>query len=497
MEVQRKTKTHKPPPGHKEHHHLEVPPGGPPPKESASKLLTPSAPPKGPPKIPGPPSPPGPPDRSPRSPPRDDTSSNEQPENNSPPPPPPPPPPPAPPQQQTPADTRPSSPDSPTDSESDYESDDDYRSKVREPPRGAHITPDMIPPPPPAVPAPPPVAGDDSDFMTLDLQEDRWKILLIGTHEVLKYSTRLRSVFLWLPPAARWAKNQLVVEKARNSVLGVLDGISYKIVDLLVDVRKAWESILYVDKNQKTKLPKVNTNDDYWRWRFREGWHKISVNLKMAQNAGHCNSILRSASNLLREYKNFIQGCQNKIEQARKRDPQAGLRLSKARIKKEILKKKLEKVQKLEREKIEELKKQRAKLSLQQSNKKAQKRVWKLKMNEFHLKVKSLLKKVVDQRIKDHLAKEFEPGWRTSIELSQSYIHALKHSIILEQNYLERKRRQKAKYTCKRTLKRVRLRRREEYGDRAHVFVRPLSRLVDIRGAELRMSPIRPRAILR
>ena len=341
------------------------------------------------------------------------------------------------------------------------------------------------------------MANDNTDFMALDVQNARWNVLRTGDHQVLKYSARLRGIFLWLPPATRWAKNQLVVERARNHVLNALENISLKIVDSLVFIRKAWESIGYVDdKRTKTPVPDINTNDDYWRWRFREGWEKNSNDLKMAQNAEHCNGILRSASNLLREYKNFIQGVQHKVEAARQRDPQAGLRLSKARIKQEILKKKMLAIKKQEEERYAEARKQLKKKDLLKSNANAKKRVKRLIMKQYHLKVKQLCKQVMDQRIQEHLDKEFEPGWRTSVEMSQSYIHALEHSIKLEQKYLARKRRQKAKSTYKKTLRRVRIRKKEQYGEKSHVFMRPLSRLVDIRGDKLRNSPMRPRVIL-
>lgn len=439
--------------------------------------------------LPGPPAPPGKPK---------DKATDEQLEDV------PPPPPPAPPT----GTSRPSSPDSASEPESEPEPEPESESesereeeealrRSRRHRGSAYVSPDMVAPPPPQLPPPPPVANDNTDFMTLDVQNARWNVLRTGNHQVLKYSARLRSIFLWLPPATRWAKNQLVVERARNHVLNALENISLKIVDSLVFIRKAWESIGYVDDQRtKTPLPDINTNDDYWRWRFREGWEKNSNDLKMAQNAQHCNSILRSASNLLREYKNFIQGVQHKVEAARQRDPQAGLRLSKARIKQEILKKKMLAIKKQEEERYAEARKQLKKKDLLKSNANAKKRVKRLIMKQYHLKVKQLCKQVMDQRIQEHLDKEFEPGWRTSVEMSQSYIHALEHSIKLEQKYLARKRRQKAKSTYKKTLRRVRIRKKEQYGEKSHVFMRPLSRLVDIRGDKLRKSPIRPRVIL-
>ena len=348
-----------------------------------------------------------------------------------------------------------------------------------------------VAPPPPAPPPPPPLVDDNFDFMTLNLPDARWEILKAGEHKVLQYAAQLRSVFLWLPPATRWAKNQFIVEQARQMVFDALTTVSSKLVTSLVGIRKAWESI-YAGAEQ----PSVNTNDAYWKWRFREGWQKNATQLKMAQNADHCHSILRQASNLLREYRNFMQGLQHKVEQTRSRDPQAGLRLSKARIKQEILRRRMVEIELEEKKRQEELRRQVAKKRVKLSNQKAKKRVRHLIMNQYHLKVKLLRKQVLDKRIKEHLDKEFEPGWRTSTELSQSYIHALEHSIKLEQHYLERKRRKSARFTCKKTLNRLRQRKKEEYGEKAHVFMRPLSRLVDVRGAELRHSPIRPRQIV-
>ena len=221
----------------------------------------------------------------------------------------------------------------------------------------------------------------------------------------------------------RWSKNVMAVEDARTRVQSVLEKISHKLVQTLVDIRKATEEL--ESEGERPTEGRIQVHDDYWRWRFTEGWQKQYNDLKMAQNAEHCNSILRTGCMLLREYRNFMQHISEKVETARNRDPQAGLRLSRARIKQEILKKKLEGV-----------------------------------------------------------AKE------------EKYVHALQHAIKLEKHHMERKRRRKAKFTCKETIKRVRQRKRDDYGKKSHVFVRPLSRLVGRRGQESRRSPVQPREIL-
>jgi hypothetical protein len=292
----------------------------------------------------------------------------------------------------------------------------------------------------------------------------------------------------------RWSKNVIAVQDARIRVQSVLDGISRRLVQTLIDIRKAWEE-LEIEGERPTE-GRIQVHDDYWRWRFSEGWQKNANDLKMAQNAEHCNSILRTGCMLLREYRNFMKHISEKVETARRRDPLAGLRLSKARIKQEILKKKMDASAKEEKKRIAELRKQARVVDVQRSSRQAVKRVRRLTLAKYHKKVMKLRQQLVDERIQQHLDKEFEPRWRTSVELSQSYVHALQHAVKLEKHHLERKRRRKAKFTCKETIKRVRQRKREEYGQKSHVFVRPLSRLVGRRGQELRRSPVVPREIL-
>ena len=469
---------------------LVLPPGGPP-------LDVPPGPPLDVP--PGPPLdvPPGPPPPTEPNQPNDDDDNNDIPA-----------PPPPPPFQEsielvanTNANvTRPSSPDSASESEdsaSEPENDDDddnnkYSSNQQR--SSSRISSDMIaPPPPPDIPPPPP-KPDTFNFVTLDLEEERWKILKAGDHQLLKYCSRLRGVFLWLPPTMRWAKDVIVVQAARSKVLSVLDAVSMKIATVLIEIRKAWESLA----NNMDASMSINVHDDVWRWKFKEGWQKNNTNLKMAQNAQHINTILRSACMLLREYRNVIQQIADKVENTKRRDPQAGLRLSKARIKELILQKKLEAVAKEELQRKKEARIQARAADVVKSKIKAKRRVKIQKLDQVHYQIIALKKELTDQRIHDHLNKEFEPAWKTSVDVSESFIHALRHAIKLEQHHLERKRRRKAKFTYKATRDRVRKRVKEKYKKKPHVFVRPLSRMVDIRGQQsMRFSPVQPREILR
>ena len=95
----------------------------------------------------------------------------------------------------------------------------------------------------------------------------------------------------------------------------------------------------------------------------------------MAQNAQHINTILRSACMLLREYRNVIQQIADKVENTKRRDPQAGLRLSKARIKELILQKKLEAVAKEELQRKKEARIQARAADVVKSKIKAKRRV--------------------------------------------------------------------------------------------------------------------------
>ena len=462
--------------------------------------------PAGPPGPLGPPGPPGPPSQ-----PKEETSEDDIIIAPPPPPPPPPeqhneqkdedaedvpPPPPPPPSQETPQSC-PSSPDSSSsDSESEEEDDDVLDAPRRESSTSVNSQASPSPPPPPLPPPPPPppLVDDDFNFSTIDLEDSRWNILRAGENGVLKFCYRMKSVFLWLPPAMRWSKNVMAVEDARTRVQSVLEKNSHKLVQTLVDIRKATEEL--ESEGERPTEGRIQVHDDYWRWRFTEGWQKQYNDLKMAQNAEHCNSILRTGCMLLREYRNFMQHISEKVETARNRDPQAGLRLSRARIKQEILKKKLEAVAKEEKLRIEALRKKMRAGDVQKSSRQAVKRVRRLTLAKYHKNILNLRQQLIDERIQQHLDKEFEPAWRTSIDVSQSYVHALQHAIKLEKHHMERKRRRKAKFTCKETIKRVRQRKRDDYGKKSHVFVRPLSRLVGRRGQESRRSPVQPREIL-
>ena len=405
--------------------------------------------------------------------------------------PPPPPPPPPQPNDTTPPPSRPHSPVSSVDSESENEDDDESQR------RRSRVSPDMIlasPPPPPPSPSIPPPPIDNYDFTTLNFEDNRWSILKAGEHQLLKYCYRLQSVFLWLPPATRWTKDVMVVQATRSQVLSALDAVSTKMVTVIDEIRKAWESVA------RDILPSdssVDTSDDYWRWRFKECWQKHNTSLKMAQNAQHCNGILRTACMLLREYRNFIQKIATKLNSKKKRDPQAGLRLSKARIKELLLRRKMEALVEEEKMKLKEQRRKSNAFEGKKSIRKAKERVKRLQLEQVHRKLNSLKKELMDRRIHKHLDQEFEPAWRTSVEVSESYIHALRHAIRLEQHHTERKRRRKAKFTCKATKKRVKARVRQNYQNKAHVFVRPLSRLVDIRSSSLmRFSPVQPGTVL-
>eukprot|EP00946_MAST-07B_sp_MAST-7B-sp1_P005128 g5128.t1 len=328
------------------------------------------------------------------------------------------------------------------------------------------------------------------DFMSLPLYDSSWDIIASGQNGLFRYCQRLKKVFLWLPSSCRWSKDQLVVAAARQHINRKLKHVSHKLVKILIDLREAL-------KDLATSEPAAyDIRDDFWRWRFEQGWEKSNNNLKLAQNVDHCNQVLRSSLMLLREYRGFLEFGVQKTRAARKRDPLSGLRLSKSRIRERAERLRLKREQEEKAKQLQALEARRNRTKLVAKQKMATERVRSFQLHELLLKITELRSKIRDPRIAQRLEDEFSPAWKSSIDTSKSYVYALRHVIKLESHLSERQRRQNAKLTCQKTLKRVRRRIRKKYGGKPHVFGQALAQLVHIKTVD-RGSPTRPRLILK
>ena len=363
---------------------------------------------------------------------------------------------------------------------------------------------ETLPPPPP----PPPLSSEmiqqqqikqrrqrresaaHSNFMSLPFNDDAWQTIHSRPNGLFRYCQRLKQVFLWLPSTCRWSKDQLVVAAARERIMDRLSVVSSKLVQILMDLRDA------LDDLEGGQPEAYDTRDDFWRWRFEQGWEKSDNNLKLAQNVDHCNQVLRASLMLLREYRGFLQFIVHKAQASRARNPLSGLRLSKARIREraERMREKAELAQKVEE--VRKVRARRNRKNLVEKQKMATQRVRSFQLHELYVMITDLQKRVRDPRIGQRLEDEFSPAWKSSIDTSQSYVYALRHVIKLESHLAERQRRQNAKVTCQKTLKRVRSRIRHDSGGKPTVFGPALAKLVHVKTASTRSTTTRPRPIL-
>jgi hypothetical protein len=326
--------------------------------------------------------------------------------------------------------------------------------------------------------------------MSLPLDDDVWETVNCGKNGLFRYCQRLKQVFLWLPSTCRWSKDQLVVAAARERIIGRLSPVSTKLVEILMDLRDALDDLAAGEPGAYDK------RDDVWRWRFEQGWEKSNNNLKLAQNVDHCNQVLRASLMLLREYRGFLQFGVHKAQASRARDPLSGLRLSKARIHERAERMRVEAEQARKAEEARAMRARHNRTKLVAKQKMATQRVRSFQLHDLYVTITQLQKKIRDPRIGQRLATEFSPAWKSSIDTSQSYVYALRHVIKLESHLAERRRRQNAKLTCQKTLKRVRKKIRQDYGEKLHVFGPALAKLVNVKTTNTRASPTRPRPIL-
>ena len=359
-------------------------------------------------------------------------------------------------------------------------------------------------PPPPPPPPPPPLPDNNSnkrtegknrndlsekyDFMELYLKDDSWAAINTGDNGVFRYCQRLREAFLWLPSNCRWSRDQILVAKTREMIMNRLSPVSHKLVIILLDIRGA------LDELTAREPGAYDVRNDFWRWRFEQGWEKNYNNLKLAQNVDHCNQVLRASLMLLREYRGFLQFGVHKCRENKKRDPHSGLRMSKARIREHAEQQRQKEKEKLRAKELRIIKAHKDRSLLVAKQKMASQRVQSYQLRELCTTIIKLRKKIRDPRIRKRLDEEFSPAWKSSIAVSQSYVYALRHVVKLESHLAERQRRQNAKKTCQKTLKRVRKRIKQDNGVRPHVFGPALSKLVSVK--TFKGSPTKPRTIL-
>ena len=87
---------------------------------------------------------------------------------------------------------------------------------------------------------------------------------------------------------------------AAASINRKLKHVSHKLVKILIISLKP-------ERSCDSEPAAYDIRDDFWRWRFEQGWEKSNNNLKLAQNVDHCNQVLRSSLMLLREYRGFLE----------------------------------------------------------------------------------------------------------------------------------------------------------------------------------------------